>query len=218
MAIIEGRPEPRDLLFGDLPSSEWPRGEGARGEPWGSFVEARRLLQEGGTAKAVETLQRILAMPDLESRHYLQAWHHLRSVGVQPSAEDGKRVYGVVVEVSLEQGLDIVAAYADLSARYFNYSGSSVIWDRPNPSLDEAVQRLLEAGRAVVKRIGPWEEARPPAPKKGDARISFLTPSGLHFGQAKLEQLSRDPLGGPVIARAIQLMKALIAKTQPARA
>lgn len=210
--------ELRDLLFGDLPAAQWPKGDAATGEPWPSFVEARKLLEAGKAAKAVETFQRILAMPDLESRHYLQAWHFLRLAGIQAPGEDGKRLYGVVVEVSLEQGLDIVAAYADLSARYFNFSGRSIIWERPNPSLDQAVQRLLEAGRAVVKMIGPWEGTRPPAPKKGDARMSFLTPSGLHFGQAKLEQLSRDPLGGPVIARASQLMEALIAKTQTARA
>jgi hypothetical protein len=217
MATIQAG-QPRDLLFGDLPASDWPKGNRATGEPWLSFVEARKLLSGGEAAKAVETLQRILGMPDLESRHYLQAWHQLRLAGVQPSAEEGKRLYGVVVEVTLEQGLDIVAAYVDLSARYFNFSGGSIIWDRPNPSLDEAVQRLLEAGRAVAMQIGPWEGPRPPAPKKGDARINFLTPSGLHFGQAKLEQMSRDPLGGPVIARAIQLMEALIAKPQLARA
>jgi hypothetical protein len=210
---------PRDLLFGDLPASEWPKGNRASGEPWQSFVEASKLLESGKAAKAVETLQRILAMPDLESRHYLQAWHFLRLAHVQPAAEMAKQLYGVVVEVSLEQGLDIVAAYTDLSARYFNFSGGSIIWDHPNGSLEAAVQGLLEAGRVVVQQIGPWEGPRPPAPKKGDARINFLTPSGLHFGQAKLEQLSRDPLGGPVIARAIQLMEGLIAKTQrPARA
>jgi hypothetical protein len=218
MATIERQPEPRDLLFGDLPASQWPAGDRATGEPWESFVEARGLLQGGATAKAVETFQRILAMPDLESRHYLQAWHQLRLAGAQPSAEEGKRLYGVLVEVSLEQGLDVVAAYLDLTARYFNYSGRSIIWDRPNSSLDENVHRLLEAGRAVVKVIGPWEGPRPPAPRKGDARINFLTPSGLHFGQAKLEQMSGDPMGGPVIARASQLMEALIAKTQPASA
>jgi hypothetical protein len=70
MAAIEAGPGPRDLLFGDLPASEWPKGNRATGEPWQSFVGARKLLQSGKAAKAVETFQRILAMPDLESHHY----------------------------------------------------------------------------------------------------------------------------------------------------
>ena len=56
----------------------------------------------------------------------------------------------------------------------------------------------------------PNASALPPA---GQARMSFLTPSGLHFGQGALDALSRDPLGGRVIQLATDLMRALIAKT-----
>jgi hypothetical protein len=43
--------------------------------------------------------------------------------------------------------------------------------------------------------------------------MSFLTPSGLHFGQGPMDALARDPLGGRVIQVATVLMKAMIAKT-----
>jgi hypothetical protein len=51
-------------------------------------------------------------------------------------------------------------------------------------------------------------------------RINFLTPSGLHFGQAPYQQLASDGLGGPVLAAAVRLMQALIGKSprgQPPR-
>jgi hypothetical protein len=154
-------------------------------------------------------------MRGLESRHYLQAWHFLRELGVQANADEAKRVYGVVVEVALESGLDIVAAYADGAARYFNYSGAAVIWERPDDSLAQSIEALLEAGRVVAAQIGPWEGQRPAAPEPpGQVRISMLTPSGLHFGQGPFETLAADPLGGPVISSATKLMMELIGKTK----
>jgi hypothetical protein len=208
--------EIRDVLFGDLPLSKWPLDSSspAQEEPWLSFVHARNSLTDSNNEEAIWRLQRILAMPDLESRHYLQAWHFLRELGVQPPTNEAKRVYGVIVEVAMPQGLDILAGYSDHTARYFNYSGAAVIWERPDASLDQTIDTLLEAGQGVAAQIGPWEDARPPAPRGDEARISMLTPSGLHFGQASMDVLSQDALGAPVIAVATKLMQDLIAKTE----
>jgi len=206
--------EIRDTLFGDLPFAEWPGDDAlAEAEPWRSFAKARREAEAGNEAAAKATLNGILNMEQLEARHYLQAWHFLRSLGEAPGSDQAKRVYGVVVEVAMPEGLDIVAAYEDLSARYFNYSGAAVIWEHPNGELDEQLEQQLEAGRMVVAQIGPWEGERPGPPPEGQARISMLTPSGIHFGQAPLDALAGDPMGGRVIGAAINLMQALIAKT-----
>lgn len=205
----------RDVLFGDVPFSQWPNESATNidGEPWLSFIRARDQLNSGDKENSKQTLRRILDLPDLESRHYLQAWHFLRDLGESPSDGDAKRLYGVVVEVTLDEGLDIVAAYADHTARYFNYSGAAIVWERPDESLDQDIDSLMDAGRVVAGKIGPWEGARPTAPPTGQVRISMLVPSGLHFGQGPLDALSRDPLGGPVIAAAMQLMQSLIAKS-----
>lgn len=205
----------RDVLFGDSPFSEWPSASATDldGEPWLSFIRAREQLNSGEQNSAKQTLRRILEMTDLESRHYLQAWYFLRELGESPAGDEAKRLYGVVVEVTLDEGLDIVAAYADHTARYFNYSGAAVVWERPDESLDQAIDSLLAAGRVVTDKIGPWPGPRPPAPPVGHVRISMLVPSGLHFGQGPFEALSEDPLGGPVITAAMQLMQDLIART-----
>lgn len=210
------QPAIRDVLFGDSPFSQWPNESATSvdGEPWLSFISARDQLNSGDEESSKQTLRRILEMPDLESRHYLQAWHFLRELGESPSEAEAKRLYGVVVEVTLDEGVDIVAAYADHTARYFNYSGAAIVWERADESLDQAIDSLLDAGRVVADKIGPWDGARPPAPPTGQVRISMLVPSGLHFGQGPLEALSGDPLGGPVIAAAMQLMQSLIAKSE----
>jgi len=149
-------------------------------------------------------------MPELESRQYLQAYHCLRGLGVDPPTEKAKDVLGVVVEVGIKNGVDLVAAWADHHARYYNFSGAGVVWERPHDRLDLAIDDLLRVGGVVARVIGPWDKERPPAPPEGMARINVLVPSGLHFGQGELDSFSKDPLGGPVIASALRLMQELI--------
>lgn len=201
---------PRDLLFGDLPASEWPGDDNADAEPWASFIKARKLLEKGDKSSAVTVYQSITDMPELESRHYLQAWHFLRELGVNPPEDKAKIVYGVIVEVGMEKGTDILAAYTDHTARYYNFSGAGVVWERPNDSLDAEMDALLKAGQEVAGKIGPWDKERPPVPTNGDVRLNMLTPSGLHFGQGGFNTLSNDPMGNALIAPATQLMQKLV--------
>jgi hypothetical protein len=65
-------------------------------------------------------------MTKLVSHYYLQAWHFLREVGVMPDPVVVKQILGVVVEVALAEWLNIVAAYTDNTARYFNFSGQGL--------------------------------------------------------------------------------------------
>jgi hypothetical protein len=204
--------EIRDTLFGDLPLEEWPRDTSLNVEPWVSFMEARQYLDKKNKPSASVTLQKIADMPGLESRHYLQAWHFLRQLGVNPPPEKAKTVYGVVVEVGIKNGVDIVAAYTDYTARYLNYSGAGVIWEHPDGSLDAEIQALLQAGQSVANAIGPWEQARPPAPQGENVRLNMLTPSGLHFGYGSFQTLYNEPMGRAIIDPATRLMQGLTAK------
>ena len=209
---VQGRSEMRDTLFGDLPLPQWVSGStnSMSLEPWASFGRVKHSLESGDTQSATQTLRRILEMPGLESRQYLQAWHFLRGLGVTPPNEKGKDLLGVVVEVGLEKGLDLVAAYADHRARYYNFSGAGVVWERPNSSSDGAIDDLLRVGFVTMQAIGPWKDSRPSAPSSGHVRINLLSPSGLHFGEGPLDALTKDRLGGPVIAAAFRLMQELI--------
>ena len=211
------KPEPkpdlaplRELLFGDVPLARWGTGEGASTDaPWSHFEETRRALACGDRSGAVAALRRILAMSDTESRQTLQAWHFLRELGEAPPPGEAKRVLGVVLEVHIDAGLDVLAAYADRCARFLSHGGSMIVWETPEPAMDERVDALLRAGQTVTDRIGPWTEARRGPPPKGDVRLNFLTPSGLHFGEGGFDVLDRDPLAHPVIVAGTVLMQAL---------
>jgi hypothetical protein len=204
----------RDTLFGDLPLESWPppTNTACDEEPWRTFVAARDFLAEGRTADAVAAWRCITDMAGLESRHYLQAWHFLRACGVQPPPGRAKVLMGAVLEVPMEGGLDLLAAYPEHTARYYNYSGAGVVWEHPDGSLDSTIDALLQSGNKVLQVIGPWEKPRPPAPPPGQVRMSFLAPLGLHFGQGPFQALAADPLAKPVIDAATALMQQLTAR------
>ena len=208
-------PEPspiHDFLFGDVPVLQWPRPESASRNvrPWSLFATAQEAFQRDDSATAVTALQDVLATPELDSRHYLQAWHFLRSLGIAPAAQEGKQVLGVVLEVAVHGGLDVVAAYADNSARYINYSGKVIVWEVGTDLPGGPIQALLATAQPVAAAIGPWLEARRQPPTAGGVRINILTPSGLHFGEGAFDVLFQDPMGGPVLVGGQELMRALI--------
>lgn len=207
--------ELRETLFGDMPLERWA-GTGDA-EPWNHFAAAAASLRGGDPAAAREALSRVLAIPGLESRHYLQAWHALGPLGVAPPESEAKHLYGVVVDVPVDRGLDTLAAYEDHSARYLNFSGAPIIWDAPGTAMDAPIDALLDAGRTLVRRIGPWEGPRPPLPP-GMARLSLLTPSGLHFGQAPFSAFEGDAMAGPLVNASVALMQSLIREAQSGKA
>src|SRR5579859_2661267 len=125
-----------------------------------------------------------------------------------------KDLYGVVVEVGMDRGLDLLAVYSDRTARYYNFGGASIVWERADVSLDGLIEQLLNAAQVVVGNIGPWTQPRPAPVPKGHIRINMITPSGLHFGQAPFQLLASDPVGGPVVTAATILMKAMIKHTK----
>jgi len=110
--------------------------------------------------------------------------------------------------------LNFIDAYTDQTALYLNYSGTAVIWEHPDNSLKGEIGNFLDAGKNIIEYIGPWEDERPDVPPQGQARVSMLTPSGLHFGQAPLNALANDQMGGPIIKAATELMGALVKKRE----
>jgi len=125
-----------------------------------------------------------------------------------------KEISAVIIEVGLPEGLDVVAAFKDGSARYINYSGKMIIWETHTEESGRLIEQLFADSMEVVKKIGPWAEPRREPPANGLVRLSFIVSEELYFGEGSFEVLQKDPLGGPVISDAILLMQFLIDKSQ----
>jgi len=204
--------EIRETLFGDIPIEKWSSGRSSE-EPWVSFSNAKKKIDSNENQEAMEILKGITKQEAYESRHYIQAFHHLKQMGYKENKPI--QLFGVVVEVGMDRnGYDLLAAYQDFSARYFNFTGTGIIWDHPDASVDKEITTVLELGEEVLKKIGPWEKPRPAPVKNGMVRLNLLSSKGLHFGEAPMNLMENDPIGGKLLYAAADLMQVLMTKTE----
>lgn len=117
---------------------------------------------------------------------------------------------GVIVEVSLENGLDVLAAYPDGRVRYINQTGKMTIIEGGAPAIESLANELVTKSNVVVSSIGPWDKARLPAPSRGTIRLTFLVSDGLYFGEGPFSLMQKDPMAAPVINKAVELLQAVV--------
>lgn len=145
-----------------------------------------------------------------ESRIRALAYNRLRAAGHTVPA---RKLLGVIVEVPLDGGRDVLAAYADGRVRYLNQSGKVAIFETGNDgAVDALAKELVSLAQPLVEQIGPWDKNRLPPPRATNVRLTFLVSDGLYFGEGSFEAMSKDPMGGPVLAKATQLLQ-LVVKT-----
>jgi hypothetical protein len=181
-------------------------------QPWSNFVAASQALKAGNNSLAIVQLKEIVNTQGLDTRIYLQAWHTLTSLGELPDESLRGCTQGVVIENHMPHGLDIVAAYADHTARYWNFSGSGVVWEARDPEIDNLITNLLNVGFEISKKIGIGLRDTLPVPKMGNIRVFIMSYDGSTFGEGGFEDLSKDPMGNAAISAGINLMQALIKK------
>jgi hypothetical protein len=145
--------------------------------PFQTFADAVELARAGKKEEAKSRLQSILDTPNLETRVQLWTWSALRALGEQPDAKSAKEVLGVVVEVPIRGVYDTLAGYKDGSARYLNFSGKAIFWDKPDGSIKLLCERLIgstipEGSRAVLRK----ETVLP----KSGTQVTLLTRSGMY--------------------------------------
>ena len=149
--------------------------------------------------------KKIIQDDEVESRAKILACHKLTGLGVKP---DMMELFGVIVEVGLDEGLDVLASYRDGSARYLNHSQKMVIWETTkDEKANEITSELFDLSKLIVDKIGPWDKPRLPHPVKGNVRVTFLVSDRLYFGEGPINIMFSDPLAGPALAKATALME-----------
>ena len=153
-----------------------------------------------------EALSSLAADEQEESRIRALAYNRLRAAG---HAVPAKKLLGVIVEVPLAGGLDVLAAFSEGGVRYVNQSGKLAVFEGV-AAIQPFVQRLFAASEPVVARIGPWEQPRRAPPKQGAVRLTFLVSDGLYFGEGPMVEMQREAMAGPVIQRATDLLQTVV--------
>jgi len=187
-----------NLLFCDDPHL-FQTGGGPK--PVGSLAT---VLSKGATA---EELERIAGSGAEESRVRVLAYNRLRADG-KPVPK--RQLLGVVVEVPMPEGLDVLAAFGDGTMRYINHTGKLAVVETATKEMTAKGKQLLKAAEAAVGRIGPWDKPRLPPPRSGNVRLTFLVSDGLYFGEGPQNAIARDQIGGPVLGAAGELLSAIV--------
>jgi hypothetical protein len=143
-----------------------------------------------------------------ESRVRALAYRRLRELG---QAVPARKLLGTVIEVPLDNGLDVLAAYADGRVRYINATGKLSIFEGATPAMQTTIHKLLDASQGIVNHIGPLDGARLPPPAGDHVRLTFIVSDGLYFGEGPFAALSQDALAGPLIQQATRLLQQVVA-------
>ena len=202
----------RATLFGDAPLNEWARY--GSGEPWSCFTEAVEHTKTRQRDRAAQALFKVVSTPRLPSRHYLEAWFGLRELGFPPHSEVARYVYGVVVEVGLDGGVDTLAVYEDRSVRYVSLNGDIVICELAGRPLDLGIESVLSTARRVMSAGSVQESNTSSYPTRHSARMSFLTPQGVHVIEGPLSAFARDLSAAPVFSAATSVMLSLTGRAR----
>lgn len=187
-----------NLLFCDSPSSFKPR-PGTPPAPWQATLYAdpaqpdavRSLALDGATEGRIRAL----------------AFNWLRFHGQPVPA---RQLLGVIIEVPLDRGLDVLAVFVEGGVRYINQTGRLTIFEGVPPQLTPVVAQLLAQAQAIVDQIGPSDQPRRPAPGAGKVRLSFLVSDGLYFGEGDFAVMSHEPRSAPLIATAGELLQRVV--------
>jgi len=196
-----GRSRPNEiynLLFCDEPNAFKPKA-GTSPAAWQISLFSDPVDRSALRAVAADTSQ--------EGRVRYLAFARLRELGQQVPA---KVLLGVIIEIPLGGGLDVLAAFSEVGVRYLNQTGKLAVFEGVE-TLQPLVRKLFATSGVVINRIGPWDKPRRSPPEPGNVRLTFLISDGLYFGEGPMSVMQREPMVGPVIAQASELLKTVVA-------
>lgn len=162
------------------------------------------LFGEQADASVVRT---IAEDHDEESRVRILACNWLRENGHPVPAHE---LLGVIVEVPLEEGLDVLAAYADGTVRYINQTGKFAVFEGSQDAVAASAKALVETAKPALRQATLAARGRKPPPGPGHLRIGFLASDGLYFTQGTFATLAKDARASSAIQSAQALLDLVV--------
>jgi hypothetical protein len=134
----------------------------------GALVAANRSFLAGDDAAGIQRLQSTWHDRSEEPRVRLWAANVLRSRGTAVSGAGSDAVLGVVLQVPVDVGSDLVAAYDDGTFRYYNaVRGAVMVEPEAEPTVNANAKELVRLATGLL----------PQAPAPSRPTISALTPA-----------------------------------------
>jgi len=144
---------------------------------------------------------------DEESRVRILAYNWLRENG---HAVTPRELLGVIVEVPLDEGLDVLAAYADGSVRYINQTGRFAVFEGVPGDIAARAQALVAAAAAACRQAGAAHARTAAPPVAGNIRLTYLVSDGLVAREGLFETMAQDKHAQWVIQSAQGLLELVV--------
>lgn len=173
-------------------------------EPWASFLVALARLNAGGQPQP--QLRAVAENAFAEARPRLWAWSALRKLGEKPTAVFAQEVLGCIVEVPVDGGLDVLAAYADGSSRFLGHADQLVVREADQAPSAKVSALLAEGYPLLSVPPKPRDKAAPP-PEPDQVRITVLSANGVHRIDAKMADVESGGRYERLFVAAIELLR-----------
>jgi hypothetical protein len=202
-----------ELLFADQTLDQLVASLNKKTAPdqaWMFLTKAAEHIRRGETGRAAELLLELAGHPKIPTRYLLWSWATLRRLGIHPKSDEADNVKGVVIQVPIESGVDVLAAYADGTARYVNHSGKILVWEITDNTISSMIRKLLQSCKHLcgVVAAGSANDA-----VKDSVRVTLLTFNGNRFAEVRMQSLASSPIN-VIVSVGAELMANLIKRSQ----
>jgi hypothetical protein len=134
--------------------------------------------------------------------NWLRAGHEIVPAGI---------VLGVIVEVPVDNGFDVLAAYADGRVRYINHTGAMSLFEGVPPEIAASAKAVVDSAANASGHFKPLQGNRT-APTR-DLRFTVLAADGLHTAKGSWQEIGSEPKLDQILNNAIRLLQLVIKTT-----
>lgn len=167
-----------------------------------------RLCQQLLTTDHTPRILQSLAFNEGEETHIrIQAFQKMRQ---QQLPVPYKLLLGVIIEVGLGEGLEILSVYTDERVRYISAEKRLAVVETPTPALEQLIHKLLQDANTYMKDLSPCHSPRHQPPSYGCARFTFLASDGIYVGEGEFKHLQEIPQAADLIDDALNLLHEII--------
>ncbi|MFO0613579.1 MAG: hypothetical protein U0414_13365 [Polyangiaceae bacterium] len=174
-------------------------------EPWSCFVQSAARMRAGLGAKHL--LLPLAEDAFKESRARLWAWHALRKLGEKPSAVHTGEVLGFILEVPIDGSLDVLAAYADGSARFMGHADQLIVREPNDP--EPPIAKVISEAFALLSVPPKPRDADADGPPDDRVRMFALSALGTHMVEVPWSDVEAGGKYAALFGAATQLLKFL---------
>lgn len=121
------------------------------------------------------------------------------------TTSDDRQVRAVILEVNLEGGFDVLAAFASGKARFLNRTGDISMWEGGDGPAARLIAELLALAIPIAQSPAEPPDGSPSALPDGTIRLSVFTGLGMHM----VQRLADESDGDPIFATCVDLMNTL---------